>query len=197
MLRTVFGLLMSLIAGSQVIAGPLHEASNAGDVGALQAALETDPDIDSQDNSGETPLNLAIVHGHDDVAIMLLEAGASVDARNRGGFTPLHSAAYADRPAVAAALIERGANIEDQGNKAGVTPLSVAAEEGNADVAAVLIENGAEVDVTERNGYTPLSRALWRNRDRVVALLQAAGAVCQPEEILGEPTYAKCMAGQK
>ena len=143
------------------------------------------------------PLNVAILNGHDDVAMMLLSAGASVDARNRGGFTPLHAAAYVGEPVIAAALLDHGANIDDQRNKAGVTPLSIAAEQGRTEVARILIERGAGLELAERNGYTPLTRALWRNQAKVIALLQASGALCQPVEILEEPTYSTCMQGQK
>ncbi len=94
-------------------------------------------------------------------------------------------------------LLDAGADVNDRGNKAGVSPLSVAAEEGHAEVAKVLIDRGAEIELAEQNGYTPLTRALWRGQQQVIAVLRAAGASCQPVEILGEPDYAKCMAGQK
>lgn len=197
MLRITLALFLLVAASSMGVAGPLHDAASAGDVTAVKSLLDAGADRDSKDKNGETPLNLAILAGHDDVALMLLEAGASVEARNRGGFTPLHAAAYAGAPDIAAALLDRGADVNDRRNKAGVTPLSVAAEQGNAEVAKVLLDHGAGIEVAEQNGYTPLTRALWRNQDKVIALLQAAGARCQPVEILGEPTYSKCMSGQK
>ena len=118
-------------------------------------------------------------------------------ARNRGGFTALHAAAFAGAPEIASALLDRGADVNDKRNKAGVTPLSVAAEQGHAQVAKILIDHGADIELTEQNGYTPLTRALWRNQEKVVALLHAAGARCQPVEIMGEPAYSKCITGQK
>ncbi len=60
----------------------------------------------------------------------------------------------------------------------------------------LLIERGAALEATERNGYTPLTRAIWRGHSDVVAKLQQAGAKCQPIEILEEPAYSDCLAGQ-
>jgi len=77
-----------------------------------------------------------------------------------------------------------------------VTPLSIAAEQGQVEVARVLLGRGADVEAAERNGYTPLTRAIWRGHEEIVALLQQAGARCQPVEILEEPAYSECIAGQ-
>lgn len=197
MLRIALALLIFVAAGGAAIAAPLHDAARAGDVEQVKALLDDGAGPDPQGENGETPLTLAILAGHGDVALILLEAGASVDARNRGGFTPLHAAAYAGAPALASALLERGADADDRQNKAGVTALSIAAEQGHAEVARVLIDQGAGMEIAEQNGYTPLTRALWRNHGAVIAVLQGAGALCQPVEILDEPTHATCLAGQR
>ena len=81
-------------------------------------------------------------------------------------------------------------------DKAGVTPLSVASEEGHPGLVKVLIDHGADLEAGERNGYTPLTRALWRGQKEVVALLQKSGAKCQPVAVLEEPAYSECVAGQ-
>lgn len=197
MLRVTLALLSSVAASGVAIAAPLHDAVGAGDVEQVEALLDDGASPDQPGDNGETPLTLAILAGHGDVAMMLLEGGAAVGARNRGGFTPLHAAAYAGTPAVAAALLERGADADDRQNKAGVTALSIAAEQGHAEVAKVLINHGAGMEIAEQNGYTPLTRALWRNHTAVIAVLQAAGALCQPVEILDEPTHATCLDGRR
>jgi ankyrin repeat protein len=73
----------------------------------------------------------------------------------------------------------------------------IAAEQGHTDVVRVLIGHGANLELAEQNGYTPLTRAIWRGQSAVIALLQGAGARCQPVEILEEPAHSDCMAGQK
>jgi uncharacterized protein len=196
MLRMILASFILAAAGPG-LAGPLHDAASGGDTEKARAILDAGADPDAQGDNGETPLNLAILAGHDAVALVLLDAGASVEARNRGGFAPLHAAAHAGAPEIASTLLDRGADVNDRRNKAGVTPLSIAAEEGNAAVAKVLIDRGADIELAEQNGYTPLTRALWRNQEEVVALLQESGARCQDADILGEPAYSSCMAGQR
>lgn len=197
MMRSILALALISLGSAVAIAGPLHQASSDGDVAHVRALIDAGEPLDAQGDNGETPLTLALVGGHPDVAALLIERGADVTARNRGGFTPLHAAAYAGIAEIAALLIGQGADVNDQKNKAGVSPLSIASEQGHADVAQVLIEHSANLEAAEQNGYTPLTRAIWRGQSAVVALLQSAGAKCQPVEILEEPAYSDCMAGQQ
>ena len=186
-----------IFAGTMsAFAGPLHDAARDGDLADAKAQIAVGAEMNSLGDSGETPLILAILNGHNDVAAFLVEQGADIQARNRGGFTPLHAAAYVGNLDIAELLVAEGADIGDQQNKAGVSSLSVASEEGRVSVARALIEHGADLEAVEHNGYTSLSRALWRGHEDIVALLQRSGAECQPEDILGEPVYAECVAGR-
>lgn len=186
-----------LLAGTATaLAGPLHDAARDGDLAEVKAQIASGVDMNSPGDHGDTPLILAILNDHDDVAMVLIEQGADIQGRNRGGFTPLHAAAYVDDLDAAELLVATGADVGDRQNKAGVSPLSVAAEEGHVAVARALIEHGADVEAVEQNGYTSLSRALWRGHKDIAALLQQSGAECQQEDILGGPVYAECVAGR-
>ncbi len=44
---------------------------------------------------------------------------------------------------------------------------------------AYLIVAGADLEITERHGYTALTRAGYHGHDEVIALLLRAGAACQ------------------
>lgn len=197
MLRCAIALVLIAVSTSHVTAGPLHDAAGIGDSEKVLALVDAGADLDAQGDNGETPLTTALVGGHFAVATLLIERGARADGRNRGGFTPLHAAAYAGAAAVAEQLLDRGADVNDQMNKARVSALSIASEEGHAEVAKVLIDRGANIEAAEQNGYTPLTRAIWRRQEEIIALLQGSGAKCQPVEILEEPAYSQCMAGQK
>ncbi len=196
MVRIAIALFLFLVSSTVAFAGPLHEAARDGDLEQVRALIDAGADLDAQGDNGETPLNTAILKGHVLVATLLIDRGAGIQARNKGGFTPLHAAAYANAVEIAEQLLSRGADVNDQQNKAGGTALSVASEEGHAGVAKVLIAHGADLEAGERNGYTPLTRALWRGQKEVVALLQRSGAKCQPVEVLEEPAYSECVAGQ-
>ena len=187
------GLIAFLASSATALAGPLHDAASAGDVGQVAALLSQGADIDARSERGETPLILAILAGHDEVAELLIEEGAAFDGRNVGGFTPLHGAAYAGDTALAEFLIAKGADIHDAQNKASVTPLFVAAEEDHKAVAELLIARGAEIEVKERHGYTILTRTTFKEHEDMIALLKSHGAECQPPEVMGEASHRTCM----
>ncbi len=196
MIRIAISLFLFIGSGTLAFAGPLHEATRDGDLEQVRALIDAGADLDAQGDNGETPLNTAILEGHVLVASLLIDRGADIQARNKGGFTPLHAAAYVNAVEIAEQLLSSGADINDQMNKAGGTALSVASEEGHAGVVKVLIDHGADLEAAERNGYTPLTRALWRGHKEVMALLQRSGAKCQSVEIVEEPAYSECVAGQ-
>ncbi|MCP5086108.1 MAG: ankyrin repeat domain-containing protein [Rhodobacteraceae bacterium] len=193
MFRPVLLPLLLLASSLSVSATPLQKAIEARDVEAVQALLQQGADVNELGDYGETALTAAILSGSDAIVPLLLDSGAGIANRNSGGFTPLHAAAYTNNESVAALLVERGASIDDQQNKAGVTALSIAAEENHLGVARVLTDHGAGVDLADMNGYTPLTRAIWIGHTDVAQLLIAAGAKCQPVEILEEPAYSNCL----
>jgi uncharacterized protein len=175
------------------MAGPLHDAARQGDVGTIHEIVAQGADPNEKAQNGETPLTLAVLGGHEEVARALIESGADVHARNAGGFTPLHAAAYAGDVAIADLLIDHGADVDDARNKAGVTPLLAASEEDHAAVAELLIAAGADLGPTERHGYTALTRAMFRGHDDIVILLKAHGAQCQSPQVLGDSLHRACI----
>ncbi len=195
MFRIAVALVFFLGGNTIAFANPLHDAARDGDVEKVSGLIDEGVAMDVPGDNGETPLILAILGGQPAVVDLLIEKGADIRARNSGGFTALHAAAYVGDVDTASKLLGKGANVNDQENKAGVTPLSVAAEEGHVGMVRVLVEHGADLEAGERNGYTPLSRALWRDQKEVVSLLQQSGATCQPVGILGKPVHSRCVAG--
>ncbi len=197
MRAAVCGIAIVVLACCCAAAAPIHDAAAEGDLSTVTRLLDAGDDVNSRGDNGETALNLAILNGHTALAELLLSRGARPDSRNVGGFTALHAAAYAGDREIAAMLLARGADIDDQANKAGVSALSVASEENRLQVASLLIDRGASIELPEKNGYTPLTRAIWRGHGEMIQLLQSSGAQCQPIEILEEPAFSECVVGQK
>ena len=197
MVRASIAVFLMCIGSAAALAGPLHDVTRAGDVAQARSLIEDGADLNALGEDGETPLTIAVLGRHEALAGLLIDRGADIRARNSGGFTPLHAAAYSNAVGLAERLIDLGIDVTDRDNKAGVAPLHVAAEEGHADVAKLLIDRGADVEVHEANGYTALTRAIWRGHTEVIAVLQAQGAKCQPVGTVDESTYSQCMEGQR
>jgi ankyrin repeat protein len=186
---TFVGLVFGI---SAALAGPLHDAAKEGDLDQAKQLLDQGAALAEPDQAGEPPLLIAALAGHGDVVALLLDRGAEVHSRNKGGLTALHAAAYAGHLEVAELLIERGADVNETKNLYHMSPLHAAAEEGHKDVVQLLLDHGAEIEAKERNGYTPLTQAGWRQYWDTAGLLMEAGATCQPADLVGEWLFEEC-----
>ena len=164
----------------------LFFAVRAGDFPSVQVLLEAGAPVDSPAPDGTSPLVVAIVNAHWELAAWLLDKGANPREGAPGG-SPLHTAVRTRNPETVAmpdaiptgnlssldfikALIARGANLNAQlarGNNStflslnGATPLLLAAYAGDVPLIRLLIEKGADPKIT--------------NKDKSTALMAAAG----------------------
>jgi ankyrin repeat protein/Ran GTPase-activating protein (RanGAP) involved in mRNA processing and transport len=92
---------------------------------------------------GDTPLHLAVQHGHQAIAVILLEYGADVNHVNDAGYSPLHVAASRNDLPMVKLLLQAGADKEKVQTKTGHTPLDKALSKGHEAVAQWLLEQGA------------------------------------------------------
>jgi ankyrin repeat protein len=160
-------------------AGPAVDAAMAGDLAALTQLLTDDDALNERNATGETPLIAAALAGNTEIVVELIKRGADVKARNDRGMTALHAAAYSgDLPSVEA-LVVAGVPVDDADNKFKVTPLFVSAEEDRVEVVKYLLSQGADISLIERHGYNVLSRAGFKGRTDIIAILLEKGAACQ------------------
>ena len=61
-------------------------------------------------------------------------------------------------------------------------------------MAELLIARGADLAAEEAHGYTPLSRATFKERAEMMALLKRHGAECQPADVMGKHAHDICAA---
>ena len=182
---------------SAAFAGPIHDAAKAGDADALAKLLDAGENIEEQTATGETPLISASLAGQTKIVEFLLARHAMIEARNNYGLTPLHAVAYGGHADTAAVLIAHGAAVDDDKNRYHTTPLIVAAEDGHTEIVKLLAGKGAKLEVAEVNGFTALTQALFVEKWETVDVLLAAGATCQPKEILGESLWVDCNKRKK
>src|SRR5450432_62964 len=93
--------------------------------------------------------------------------------------TTLHRATWAGDSAAALKYIQEGSDVNAKDN-GGYTPLHWAADmgaEGDREaIAKALIAAGADINAKDLDGYTPLATAKIAEAEKIVAILEAAGA---------------------
>lgn len=87
----------------------------------LNAILAENPDVDVQDNKGETPLMLAAKRRHHLFVKSLVERTRNIDVKNNSGLAALDIALYFQRDAIVKLLIESGSNFDCTNTPAAVS----------------------------------------------------------------------------
>ncbi len=96
----------------------LPTAISRGDLEAAKRHIAHGAGVNEQDHqSGSVPLSVAALHGHLDIARLLIEHGADVSATNRDGNTPLHTAAFLGRTEMVKLLIGKGASVTQRNHR--------------------------------------------------------------------------------
>lgn len=105
----------------------------------------------------------------------ILEAGfESVWATRDWLQSPLHLAAKSS-PELVSLLLLQGASVHDASNKNMSTPLAHAALAGNIACCRLLLKQGANINTFDREGDSPLTKAITRNAHQVLELFLLHG----------------------
>ena len=129
---------------------PLHKAVVKGNATMMKKLLAYSPDIEDQQEGGETALFLAVGRGHAEAVDVLLKHGAQVFTRKRDTKeTPLHRSAINGSLQILRRLLEApDANkCLEHKKKSGETPLWVAVFSQHVECAEILLNQGASLHV--------------------------------------------------
>ncbi len=132
--------------------------------------------LEARNAADESPLMMAALKGHTELARKLVARGADV---NKPGWTPLHYAATTGQVEIMAMLLERHAYIDAESPN-GTTPLMMAAMYGTPEAVKLLIEAGADPQPKNMLGMTALDFAFKGNRPDSAQLIRSAQAGRQP-----------------
>ena len=166
----------------------LYWAIGHCNVPAVRACMESGVDVNKVLNGDKmTALHVAAWNGHAALVKALIEAGAdvnktaspnSVEGVVLHNVTPVNLAAQQGHTPCVMELIKAGADV-NLARSDGVTPLYIAALFGHEGCVASLIQAGADIHKAARRridaGQTPLSAAVTRKHEKVVALLKHFG----------------------
>jgi ankyrin repeat protein len=159
--------------------GILLEASENGDIEAVQKSLADGADPNIKDGRGMRPLLWAALRGHLEIVKTLLEKGADINGTNTAEWTSLMEAAMEGHLDVVRFLIDQGADVNAKTFVSG-TALMFSSGNGHIEVVKVLLENGADRTIQIEgsdgdDGKTALDYARQYGRWDVVELLQGEG----------------------
>lgn len=159
---------------------PLHYAATK-EVAALLML-----DINAKDESGNTPLHLAVEDNRPQIVYFLIANGAKLNVENNEENTPLHLALQYNhihpnfthnRLEIVSFLINNGAKLNVKNNN-GQTPLHIAVLnkrfprlDNMQNIERLLLEHSAEINIQDNNKTTPLDIAVDLQLEDTVALL--------------------------
>ncbi|XP_026173696.1 B-cell lymphoma 3 protein homolog [Mastacembelus armatus] len=112
--------------------------------------------LEIKNYEGLTPLHLAVLRGHRDLARMLLDAGADINAMDvKSGQSPLMHAVESSNADMVYFLIENGCDVNSQ-SYSGNTALHAACGRGQVDTVRLLLKNGADSSLKNYHNDTPV-----------------------------------------
>ena len=120
----------------------IHLAAETGDFAGVKRYIEEGTDINQGDESGQTPLLLAVFCEREEVVEFLLANGADVNTSRNDGWTPLHMACLMGRKDLAELLIAKGAGVNAKSDD-GRTPTDFAKRFNYSEIIELLRKHGA------------------------------------------------------
>jgi ankyrin repeat protein len=154
---------------------PLHNAVlSSNDPGpSILRHLKEGYDINSIDDSNQTPLYIAIACGNTDITKLLLKHNASTHTASGTTF-PLLCAVEMQYPTIVQLLLQHGANPHAVDNN-GQTALHLATQLNDSTLINLLLEHGAPINARDKQARTPLCLAAKKQYFNTMQLLLKKG----------------------
>jgi ankyrin repeat protein len=149
----------------------IDKAVARGDFSAVQALIESNPDLVNRGSRPDMPpLLSAILRKKVEIAKLLILKGADVCVTDSSSRTATHLAVDRNLPQLIPLLAEKGAGLNEL-DSVGWTPLHWAAAKDRIDAAKALIEAGADVHVISELGGSVLHEAASSGSADMIQLL--------------------------
>jgi ankyrin repeat protein len=155
----------------------IFDALKNNDLPKVQILLEDNPGLLTlTDDSGNTPLHIAVRQKQPETVSYLLGLGAEVNCLNSNKQTPLHVSSYLGNGDITKLLIKKGADVS-LADYTMHTPLHYAARNGSNEVTEILLKSGAPPEARNTYGRTPLLLcAREQGTPEIARMLIEAGA---------------------
>jgi len=156
---------------------PLYYAAFCGFIGLAKYLIVTHgEDVNAHCSGWRSPLTVASLQGHADVARLLLDHGADVNWRKGFRQFPLRLAFGGRHIEVMRVLLEHGADVDSRTDNTFGTLLHDASYHGPAEIVHLLLQHNANVNAKGSHDCTPLHLASLHGHTKVARLLLEYGA---------------------
>ncbi|KAL7668988.1 hypothetical protein ACOME3_009664 [Neoechinorhynchus agilis] len=184
-------LISKPVDGDQYGRTLLHIAAWSGN-GVLSVLLNANPELESQDVFGWTPLWAALYNNKIAGAYLLKEKGALVPQEpSELSFLLVHSVKY-NHYDVVSFLFEHGAKVLSDAPEEEVPPLlHWAVDHSNPELVRILLEKGkADPNTSDSNGWYPLHLAVSHDEANICKLLMEHDANVNVKDTNGNTPLA-------
>ncbi|HPE61656.1 MAG TPA: ankyrin repeat domain-containing protein [Thiolinea sp.] len=168
----------------------MYTLQNARRINDIRWLLDEGANPNYVDETGASPVYVAVRSGWVQLAEMLREAGGDFIRPTADGTTTLHIAVAAGQMKMAQYLVDLGCSVNAKTNK-GWLPLHHAARFGHVELARYMLQLGNDPNARNSDGLTPLQLAEHARHMQVVHLLRPhtnmgiAGAGGNPGQATG------------
>ena len=116
-----------------------------------------------------SPLQIAIIEGHEKIAKTLISKGAKINRKDSRGYYLIHKAVQGNQKEIVEILLKNGADIEAECCFA-KTPIYHAMDEANIEMIKILLRYGAKIDQPNELRHTPIEKAIFDNKKEIVEM---------------------------
>ncbi|KAK3599324.1 hypothetical protein CHS0354_009808 [Potamilus streckersoni] len=195
------------IPTKKILNSCLHVACQFGHARVVDALLVKDVQIDMKNKNCVTPLHLALMFKHKEIAKKLIEKGCDINlSSGRLDKTPLHISSEMGLREISEILLEKGADPMAK-DKKGHSPMHYASMYGHKDIVVMLIKQNADQSESrslkhrqknDMKGLTPIHYAARRGRvDVLKSLIQSGVSADLPDMYGRSPLYLAARFGQQ
>ena len=147
------------------------------DTAGLAELIKHDQEIvNTRDEEGLTPLHLAVISGNSAAVKLFISSSADLDSLDREGHSAVHWAVVCTQEDILRTLCDSGAHTDTPDNQ-GAYPVHYATTaQDNTEILETLLEYHEDLNVTDKDGRTPLMWAASCGATSCVAVLLSRGA---------------------
>lgn len=148
----------------------LNFSSANGNFEITHALILAGADINSQDDTGLSPLMSASYMGNSKIVKLLIENDVTVDLKDKQGYTALMFASNSGSNDVVKVLLENGANVNCMDNM-NSTPIMFAAQHGFDEIVKTLLKAGADKNIKGTHGLNAIGFAEQNSLEKTIKIL--------------------------